>query len=245
MKIIKSITGFFASLKLTIWLVLLLIISFLAGAFVMPARQEFQSIHSMPLFEWLWEQPFSVTWWLWISIVIISVIAVNTIFCSIQSVISKRSARQWLLLISPQVVHIGFLFIILAHLLSSLGGQKEMMVAQEGSVLKISEDHTLRIKDIRVRTGSGRINYWEVAVEYYSEGRMLAEDLIRPNDPSVRIGLNIIVKDIRIVPSEAVLLQVSSEPGALWAFLGGIIFMAGITVLIILKVNRERDVIYS
>jgi hypothetical protein len=245
MKIIKSITGFFASLKLTIWLVILLIISFLAGAFVMPAKKEFQSIHSKPLFEWLWEQPLSITWWLWISIIILSVIVLNTLFCSIESVISKRRATQWLLLISPQVVHIGFLFIIFAHLLSAFGGQKEMMAAQEGSVLKISEDHTLKIKDIRVRTGSGRINYWEVAVEYYSEGRMLAEDLIRPNDPSVRSGLNIIVKDIRVFPSKAVLLQVSSEPGAIWAFLGGIIFMTGITTLIILKVNRERDVIYS
>lgn len=242
---IKSITGFFASLQLTIWLVILLIIFFLAGAFVMPARQEFQSIHSKPLFEWLLEQPLSVTWWLWISIVIVSVIVLNTLFCSIESVISKRGATQWLLLISPQVVHIGFLFIIFAHLLSSFGGQKEIMVAQEGSVLKISEEHAIKIKEIRARISSGHINYWEVAVEYYSEGRMLAEDLIRPNDPSVRSGLNIIVKDIRVFPSKAVLLQVSSEPGAIWAFLGGIIFMTGITILIILKVNRERDVIYS
>jgi hypothetical protein len=242
---IKYITGFFASLKLTIWLLVLLIIFFLAGAFVMPARTEFQSIHSKPLFEWLWEQPLGVTWWLWISIVIVSVIVLNTLFCSIQSVISKQSSTQWLLLISPQVVHIGFLFIIFAHLLSAFGGQKEMMVAQEGSVLKISEEHALKIKDVRVRISSGHINYWEVAVEYYSDGRMLAEDLIRPNDPSVRLGLNIIVKDIRVYPSEAVLLQVNSEPGAVWALLGGIIFMTGITILLVLKVNRERDVIYS
>jgi hypothetical protein len=242
---IKSITGFFVSLKTTIWLVVLLLIFFLAGAFVMPARKEFQSIHSQPLFEWLWEQPFSVTWWLWISIVIISVIVLNTLLCSIESVISKRRATQWLLLISPQVVHIGFLFIIVAHLLSAFGGQKEIMVAQKGSILKISEDHSFKIKDIKVRIHSGHINYWEVAVEYYSEGRMLAEDLIRPNDPSVRSGLNIIVKDIRVFPSKTVFLQVSREPGAVWAFLGGIIFMTGITILIILKVNRERDVIYS
>ena len=52
-------------------------------------------------------------------------------------------------------------------------------------------------------------------------------------------------KDIRVFPSKAVLLQVSSEPGAVWALLGGIIFMTGIIILIILKVNRERDVIYS
>ena len=106
MIIIKSITGFFSSLRTTVWLVVLLIISFLACAFIMPARKEFQSIHSKPLFEWMWEQPLSVTWWLWISIVIISMIVLNTIFCSIESVVRKRRTTQWLLLISPQIIHI-------------------------------------------------------------------------------------------------------------------------------------------
>jgi len=53
------------------------------------------------------------------------------------------------------------------------------------------------------------------------------------------MGFNINVKDLQAYP-EAVLLQVSREPGAAWALAGGILFMVGILALIALKMKMER-----
>ncbi len=242
MTLLKHITGFLFSIRTTIWLLVFLIAMLLAGALVMPAKQEFESIHSIPLFEWLKKQPLNLTWWLWCLIGILPVLAINTLFCSIESIIKKRKVTQWLLLISPQVIHIGFLFILLAHLLSAIGGSKELAVAREGSFLKISGNNKiLQVRDIDISTdSSGYITDWEVNIEYLSDGKTFRKDKIRPNKPSIQMGLNINVKDLQSFPYEAVLLQISKEPGAVWALIGGVLFMAGIVTLIVLKVKTER-----
>jgi ribosomal protein S8 len=237
---IKELTDFLASLKTSIWLIMLLLICMFAGAFVMPARKEFQSIHGIPLFEWMIGQPLVITWWLWGAIIVIAVTVINTLFCSVDSIVKKRKATRWLLLISPQVIHIGFLLILFAHLLDAFGSYKDMTPAAEGSVVKISANEVVKIKDIRTRISSGYISDWEVAIEIYRNGFRYNSDVMRPNKPSIQPRYNIIVKDLRVYPSKAVLLQVSREPGALWALAGGILFMAGIAILIVLKVRIER-----
>lgn len=208
----------------------------------MPVHDEFQLLHSIPLFEWITSQPLQITWWLWILIGILVVLAINTLFCSVESVIRKRKVTQWLLLISPQIIHIGFLFILLAHLLSGLGASQKMAAAGEGSVVKLTDDDTLlRIKEINMNYDSyGYLTDWDVSVEYLSDGGVLYQDIIRPNQPSTRMGFNINVKDLRPYPVEAVLLQINREPGALWALIGGILFTAGIVTLILLKIRMGK-----
>lgn len=208
----------------------------------MPVHDEFQLLHSIPLFEWITSQPLQITWWLWILIGILVVLAINTLFCSVESVIRKRKVTQWLLLISPQIIHIGFLFILLAHLLSGLGASQKMAAAGEGSVVKLTGDDTLlRIKEINMNYDSyGYLTDWDVSVEYLSDGGVLYQDIIRPNQPSTRMGFNINVKDLRPYPVEAVLLQINREPGALWALIGGILFTAGIVTLILLKIRMGK-----
>jgi hypothetical protein len=238
---IKELTAFLVSLKTSIWLIMLLIVCMFAGAFVMPARKEFQSIHGIPLFDWMIEQPLVVTWWLWGAIFVIAVTVINTLFCSVDSLVKKHKATRWLLLVSPQIIHIGFLLIVFAHLLDAFGSYNDMMSASEGSVVKISENEAVKIKEIRTRIASGYIRDWEVDIEFYRNGFRYNSDVMRPNKPSIQPRYNIIVKKfLRVYPSEAVLLQVSREPGALWALAGGILFMAGIAILIVLKVRIER-----
>jgi cytochrome c biogenesis protein ResB len=238
---LRHIAGFFFSLNTTIWFTVLLIAAFLAGAFIMPVREEFQSIHSAPFFQWLTEQPLSVTWWLWLSIAILVIIVINTIFCSIESVVKKRKATQWLLLISPQIIHIGFLFMLLAHFLTASGGSQQMSVAEEGSFIKLTEDNGMLIKDIDIQlSSSGYVNDWAVKIEYYLNNDMVKEDRIAPNSPSLYKGYNINLKDMRAYPSKMVLLQISREPGAVWALTGGILFTIGIVLLIALKIRMEK-----
>lgn len=239
---LKNIIEFFLSLRTTIWLLCILIAVLFAGAFIMPARGEFQTIHSMPLFDWLREQSAGITWWLWCAVGILGFLTISTIACSIESIIKKRKGTQWLLLISPQVIHIGFLFILLAHLLSSTGGFMGNAVAREGTILKMPQDDlVLHIKNISLDIDPyGYLRNWHVDVEYISGQDAVIIDKIKPNKPSLKEGFNINVKDLQAFPQKAVLLQVSREPGAIWALIGGILFLAGTLTLIILKIKIEK-----
>lgn len=241
MIVFKYVIRFFLSLNTTLWFLGFLLIMLFAGALIMPGKQAFQGLHTVPLFKWLTTQPLTLTWWLWCLIGILSVLTVNTLFCSIESILKKRKVTQWLLLISPQVIHIGFLFMLLAHLFSALGSSQRFVAAREGSVLHISEDSAMQVKGINILVSPrGYISEWEVSVEYLSNGEVFKKDTIKPNQPSIHRGLNVNVKDFRLFPKKTVLLQISKEPGAVWALTGGILCMAGITILIILKIKKER-----
>ncbi len=242
MNLLKYILNFFLSLRTTLWLLGLSLLLMLAGAFIMPGNQEFQSLLSIPLLDWIYEKPLKITWWLWGLIGVLAVMAVNTLFCSVESIIKKRKVTQWLLLIAPQVIHTGFLFILLAHLLSGIGAYQMTAAAQEGSVIRISKDNTLlKVKDINIILDYyGYVSDYAVDIEYLSDGKVIEKDVIRPNDPSDKTGLNIIVKDLRAYPEEAVLLQIHNEPGAVWALIGGILFIAGVVTLILLRIRMER-----
>jgi hypothetical protein len=79
-----------------------------------------------------------------------------------------------------------------------------------------------------------------VGVSFLSDGKAFLKDIIRPNNPSVHRGFNINVKDLQLHPEEAVLLQINREPGAYWALAGGVLFMVGITILIMLRIKVEK-----
>lgn len=206
----------------------------------MPLKEEFQTIHSVPLLVWIAGQPAAITWWLWGSIAILGLLTLNTIFCSIDSVIKKRGLNRLLLVISPQVIHAGFLLILLAHFLSSVGGFKGYRVAQEGTIFDMPDHATMVVKKIAMRIdGTGYLTDWSVEIEYRTEGGTERAETLMPNKPSFYKGLGIYVKDLQYYP-RAVLLEVSREPGALPALLGGILFMAGTFSLILLKIKREE-----
>jgi len=242
MAILKHIMNFFLSLRTALWLLGLLLILFFAGAFIMPGRPEFQNIHSAPLFQWLQQQPVNTTWWLWGMIGVLAILAVNTLFCSAESLITKRKVSRFLLLISPQVIHAGFLFMLLAHLMSAAGASQELAVATEGSDISISGDNTIiRVRDIDIDLDYyGYITGWKVGLEYLSGGKVLRSDTVMPNSPSVHMGYNINIKDLMAHPRKAVLLQINRDPGALWALTGGILFMAGIISLVILRIRTGK-----
>jgi hypothetical protein len=239
-KLIRHTLGFFVSLRTTLWSLLFLLIMLLGGACIMPLKEEFQSIHSLPLFGWMKEQPLGITWWLWASVGLLSVLTANTLFCSIESVIRKRRNAQWLLLISPQIIHIGFLVILLAHFLSAMGSFKGMAVAREGASFNLPNNTTLQVRSITISVDSyGYVSDWAVDVAYLSEGRMVHEELLMPNRPSLREGLGVYVKDLRASPEKTVLLEITREPGAPWALAGGVLFLSGTVMLVLLKTGRE------
>jgi hypothetical protein len=241
MKILKYILNFFLSLGTTLWLLGLLLVLFFVGAFIMPGNNAFQQLHSMPLFDWIQKQPLKEIWWLWGIIGVLAVIAINTLFCSVESLIKKRKVTHWLLLISPQIIHIGFLFMLLAHLLSAFGASQQNANVMEGSRLRISNDIILKIDKIDIDIDYyGYITDWKVDVKYISGNELLQSDRIMPNKPSVFNGININIKNLKPYPQKIALLQLNREPGAMWALAGGILFIIGIVILVAFKRNLEK-----
>ena len=237
----RAVIEFFVSLKTSLWLLCLVIVLLLSGAFIMPGEKAFQSIHSMPLIDWMRQQPVKSTWWLWASMGLLIVLAANTLLCSIDSIAKKRKITQWMLLISPQIVHIGFLFMLIAHLSSAVGGFKTFAVGAEGTSLAMPDNSVLQIKGISISLDSyGYLYDWAVDVEYRDNGQVLKKGRILPNKPVFLKGVGVYVKDLRAFPNKMVLLEVSREPGAIWALVGGILFMTGTIALLVLKMKRDE-----
>ena len=86
----------------------------------------------------------------------------------------------------------------------------------------------------------GNLSDWKVDLEYISYGKPFSRDVIRPNNPSVQMGFNVNLKDLRLYPHKEVLLQINREPGAMWALIGGVLFMTGIVTLVLLRIRMER-----
>jgi hypothetical protein len=240
MNIVKNILKIFLSLRTSIWLMLTLLPLLFYGAFVMPLNEEFLMLNATPFFEWLLGNPLAITWWIWGALLVISILAANTLLCSIESLIKRKSARQWLLLIAPQIIHAGFLFLLLAHLLSSYGGFKGTTFVFHGTILELPNGLNVVFDDIHIdRDQSGSISGWSANIRYFREGRYVTRDVIQPNDPSFQNGLGMYIKTVRMSPFPAALIEVSREPGAIWALVGGVCFLGGMVILLILKIRRE------
>ncbi len=235
------ILKFFLSLRTAIWLLMALLCLLFYGAVVMPENEEFLALHTEPLFQWMTKSPPVITWWLWTAIGVLSLLTANTLFCSIESVVKKKSARHWMLVISPQVAHIGFLFILLAHLVSGYGSFKGTAVVYENAVLRLPNGSDVLFRKIDVDMDPmGYMKDWSADVEYFKHGMSLGSDRIRPNSPSFRDGLGIFIKNIRFQPYPVAMIEVSKEPGAVWALIGGILFMAGMMTLLFHKIKKEE-----
>lgn len=241
MLMLKKALDFFLSLKTAIWLLLALLGILFYGSLLMPVKEEFQTLHAVPLFQWMTENPLGVVWWLWAAIGVLSLLTANTLLCSIESVLKKRGAKNLLLVLSPQVIHIGFLFVLLAHLLSSYGSSRDTGFVAKGSAVTLADGTTVRFEEITAEADpSGYISDWSAEISYLREGARFRSDVIKPNSPSFQGGFGIYIKTVRFQPFPAALIEVSKDPGALWALIGGILFLAGMSTLLALKIRREN-----
>lgn len=237
----KKILEFFISLRTAIWLLIALICILLFGSLVMPNHEEFLALHTTALFDWMQEMPAGITWWLWVCIGLLGLLTANTIVCSIESIILKRESRQWLLIISPQIMHIGFLFILLAHLLSSYGSFKGITYAYQGSVFQLPNTLEVRFNNVSADVdAAGYVKDWSADIEYSKDGKTLSQDRILPNSPSFKEGIGIYIKTVRVAPFPVAMIEISREPGAPWALAGGVLFMAGMFILLFFRVKLEE-----
>ena len=112
---LQTIYNCFASLTLGLWLLGGVMFFLAAGSFL---QGEGSFINEVALLDWLREVPLKESWWLWCSLALLALLALNTVLCSFESLRTKWQRGSFLLKIAPQLMHLGFLCIMIAHIVS-------------------------------------------------------------------------------------------------------------------------------
>ncbi len=232
--------NFFLSLKTTVWTLVVLVCLFFIGSYLMPTHGDvFSGMNDDILFRWARDtasnNPGS-TWWLFAAIAALALLTINTLVCSIQAVRGKWTRRDFLLRISPQIIHIGFLFILLAHLLGAGWGYKLSGMMPQGAYAPLPEDRALQLNQIRVQTDArGQMTGWSADASVYENNRLVKSGTLGPNAPLFYRGTGIYLKTLNFERGPAALLLIAKDPGAVWALVGGVLFILGSITLLVLK----------
>lgn len=232
--------NFFLSLKTTVWTLFVLVCLFFIGSGLMPVHRDvFAPLNDDILLNWITgaaaANPWQ-TWWFFAALAGLAVLTINTLACSIQAVAARWSRSEFLLRVSPQVMHAGFLLILLAHLLSAVSGYKLSGLLPEGAFGRLPEDRGVLLQKIRVETdASGYMTDWTASVSLYEKDRLVKSDVLRPNKPVFYGGVGIYLKSLNFDRGPAAFLMIVKDPGAVWALAGGLLFLLGSFTLLALK----------
>jgi len=137
-------------------------------------------------------------------------------------------------------MHLGFLFIMIAHLQSAYGGFKQVLQVETDSSITFPDGSNVVFTDFAAVYGKmGMATAYSATLNCISKGKVVSA-VISPNHPFFHLGHGIYIKDIAPPPMKAALVEVHREPGAGMALTGGAVFT--VANLILLARRRERSV---
>ncbi len=226
---LRKLYDILSSLNLGLWLMAGVTLLLAVGSFVL-GPEESARLNSMPLFVWLTHVPFVVGWWLWLAVVLLALLGLNTVLCSMQSLCRKGGRSGLLLRLAPHAMHAGFLLIALAHLVSSVGSSKEGGEVGEGMVIALADGRVL-IERLDAEVGAqGYVTDFSATV-IDSHGQ---RSVIRPNKPFFYQGLGLYLKQVELYPKKLGIMEIHREPGAGLALAGALLFIVG-NVLVVAR----------
>jgi len=234
---LSAIYNRLASLTFGLCLLAGVCVAMAVGSFV---AREGSAINEVPLFVWLREAPPRETWWLWLTIAVLALLVINTLLCSVDSLRAKWQRGSFLIRIAPQVMHLGFLLIVLAHLLSASGSLKESLQVQEGMSIGFPGGSRVEIAELAATYGKMGMPTAMSATLRYVEGGTAKSATISPNHPLFYQGVGIYLKDVAMVPYRAGLIEIHKEPGGGAALAGALLFTVANLVLLA-KRRKSRD----
>jgi len=233
--VFQNIYDRLASLTLGLWLLCGVMLFLAIGSFL---QGEGSFINEVALYDWIREVPLRESWWLVAAIVLLAVLALNTLLCSIDSLRMKWQKGSFLVRIVPQLMHLGFLFIMIAHLQTASGGFKQAMQVEEGSTITFPDGSAIVFTAFAASYGKmGMPTAYSATLDCRSTGKVQTAT-ISPNHPFFHLGHGFYIKDIAPPPMKAALVEVHKEPGALMALTGGAIFT--VANLVLLARRREK-----
>jgi len=236
---LKNIWCFCVSIELCIGLLALICVAMTAGSFLL--RGDYAAaINAVPLLVWLREVPIGASWWLWLTVILLALLVLNAILCSSETLWSRWGRAGWMALFAPQLIHAGFLLIVLAHLLSAYGGSVQQVVVAEGMVAQLPDGSQFGVAGIGVTMSpmgmpSGYSS--ELVINLHNPAERFT---ISPNHPWFSGGYGVYIKQAEGYPYKRALLEIHREPGAGMALAGALIFTIGNILLVWLR-SRAKE----
>ena len=236
----KKIWTLLISLEIGLVLLALVCCVLAAGSFVLSGEIA-GSLNSMPLFTWMLEFPFRYTWWLWLTIGFLALLVLNTLCCSTDSILQRFRRNAILAWLPPQLVHVGFLLIVLAHLQSSLMGFKGSIDVMEGGGFQMPDGTAVQVAQVGAlfsSTGGGMpIGY---KARLVSENTGPGGVTISPNHPWFVNGYGVYIKHAEPGQPPVAFLEVHREPSAALALAGALLFFMGNAALLYTR-SKSRE----
>lgn len=233
---IKRVYNLLASLDLAIWLFCGVMALLAIGSFVCDAGS---GINEMALFAWLTRVPVWTSWWLWGCLGLLGLLVLNTILCSMDSLRAKWLRGSFLMRIAPQLMHIGFLFIVLAHLLSAYGGFKTGGMLPEGGKFTYPDGSKVELTRLEMRVGPMGIPLDYSGTLRHLTGSGELHTVFSPNHPYFYKGFGLYLKQVESFPVKTAIIEIHREPGAGLALVGAVFFTVANILLIWLKRGKK------
>ncbi|HIJ86453.1 MAG TPA: cytochrome C biogenesis protein ResB [Desulfuromonadales bacterium] len=220
--------------------VLALVCTFMAAGSFRLSGEYAAAINSMPLFMWLRETPLSISWWLWIVLALLAVLALNTVLCSSETLWSRWGRGGWSALLAPQFMHAGFLLIVLAHLLSATGSSFNAVTVGEMTLAALPDGSRFGVASISVATSPQGLPLGFSSELVPDVTRPAERVVISPNHPWFHQGYGVYIKQAEAYPYKRALLEIHREPGAAVALAGALLFTVGNVMLVMIR-SKQRE----
>lgn len=228
------------SIELCLFLLALVCTAMASGSFLLTGEYA-AAINAMPLFVWLREVPAGVSWWLWVCVALLALLVLNTLFCSFDTLKARWGRAGLLPLIAPQLMHAGFLLIVLAHLQSAMGGYVQPLEVYEGALARLPDGRPFGVAAITV-AGSPMGMPTGFSSELVPDlANQVTRVTISPNHPWFSGGYGVYIKQAEAYPYPRALFEIHREPGAGMALAGALLFTVGNVVLVWLR-SRSREI---
>jgi len=148
-----------ASIRLTLWLLVLLSVNLFVGSFYAKFMPVFGELNTRLFPAWLMTRSDGHSWWIFTLFGLLALLFANTLACTLERVAFLWGRRQhhrrsiFLLLMAPSIMHFCFLFIIGGHALTEFTGSKQRLLAVVGE--QVSFD------DRKVTLVDRQYEYWQ------------------------------------------------------------------------------------
>jgi hypothetical protein len=235
-----KVWNFLISLELCLGLLALVSVCMVAGSFGLSGEYA-AAINGMPLFVWLREVPLTISWWLWITLVLLALLTLNTMLCSSDTLWSRWGRAGWSVMLAPQLMHAGFLLIVSAHLMSALGSTLQAVEVGEMTIAAFPDGRTFGVASISVSTSPQGMPLGFSSELAPDINRPAERVVISPNHPWFSNGFGVYIKQAEAIPYRRALLEIHREPGAAMALAGALLFTAGNVMLVVIRSQRREE----
>ncbi|MBI5182474.1 MAG: cytochrome c biogenesis protein ResB [Nitrospirae bacterium] len=223
----NAIWRLFSSIRFGIYLIILFSIVSLIGSFIMQGDSFFEGMNHEVLFKWIYAYGIAnikLTWWLFVLILIAFILGISTIICNLERLLSllalkRRLRKRWWLELSSYSMHLGFLIVLMGHLISSATGFKSKgNIVYEGAPIKAPNmEYYVGIDNLNADYyPNGVLKYVESALTIIKDGKVAASKKVTVNYPLAFKGVYFYQVDFGEVVSGANLLIGGKNEGKLY-----------------------------